>query len=373
MKILVVEDNFADAEFIVELLSDQPGPSLDIVKAKDLSSAVSLLSGNGIELVLLDLGLPDSQGIGTVRTLRNQYPRIPILVLTGLDDEETGILALHEGAQDYLVKGRMNGPSLVRSIRYAYERNRFEEELIRKNEELLKVTEDLKRSNNDLERFAYVASHDLQEPLRMVTSFAQLLAKQYKGRLGPDADEYIGFMIEGATRMSALINDLLDYSRVHSRVTPFEPVDVDDAIDKVISNLKVRIAERGAEVSRGEMPVVLADRIQIIRLIQNLVSNAIKFCPKERNPEIRIDALRDGAQWIFSVRDNGIGINRKYADKIFEIFKRLHTREEYPGTGIGLAICRRIVERHGGKIWVECGEGNGSTFSFTLPVYEAVE
>lgn len=373
MKILLLEDSDADAEFISEILSEQPAVSFGIFRAKSLSEAISVLEGGDIDVVLSDLGLPDSQGIDTVRTLCRHSKTVPIVVLTGLDDEETGLLALHEGAQDYLVKGQLSGHSLVQSVRYANERNRIEQELIRKNEELLKVTENLRRSNQELERFAYVASHDLQEPLRMVMSFAQLLEKQYKGQLGDDADEYIGFMIEGAKRMSELINDLLDYSRVTSRKKPFAPVDMQEVVATVSANLAVRIKERKAGVIAGPLPTVRADRTQAVQLVQNLVSNAIKFCPPDRTPDIRISSDLAGDEWRFLVTDNGIGIEPRYKDKIFEIFQRLHTREQYPGTGIGLAICRRIVERHGGRIWVDSKEGEGSTFHFTIPVCTPAE
>ncbi len=373
MKVLLLEDNPADATFVEELLSCQQWVSFEMTRVPLLSEAFSALSGGEFDIVLSDLGLPDSQGIETVRAVRRKFPAIPVVVLTGLDDEETGLLALHEGAQDYLVKGQMNSHSIVRSIRYAHERNRIELELVRKNEELLKVTENLKRSNQELERFAYIASHDLQEPLRMVTSFAQLLAQKYKGSIDPDADEIIGFVTEGATRMSELINDLLDYSRVTSRKKPFAPVDMSDVVATVTSNLTVRIAERNALLETGPMPTVCADRTQVVQLVQNLVANAIKFCPPDRDPRIGISATRTGDAWQFSVADNGIGIEPRYTGKIFEIFARLHTRDQYPGTGIGLAICRRIVERHGGRIWVDSTVGEGSTFSFTLPARVAGE
>lgn len=233
-------------------------------------------------------------------------------------------------------------------------------------EALRKTAEDLKRSNEDLEQFAYLASHDLQEPLRMVASYLQLLERRYRERLGGDAGEFIDYAVEGATRMKSLIRDLLEYSRVGTSDRPFEAVDSDRVLDEALSNLEVAIKENDAEITREALPTVSADAKQIVQLFQNLVVNAIKFRSAEK-PRIHIAARRRGGEWVFSVRDNGIGIDPKFADRVFIIFQRLHGRDEYPGTGIGLALCRKIVERHGGRIWVESAPGAGATFFFTLP------
>ena len=227
----------------------------------------------------------------------------------------------------------------------------------------------LSRSNKELEQFAYVASHDLREPLRMVTSFSQLLQQRYKGRLDADADEFIGYIVDGAARMDALIQDLLEYSRVSSRAKPFGPTDMEVVMDHVRQNMAVMIRENGAEITTGPLPTVIADQSQMVQLLQNLVANAITY-RKDEPPTLQVEAQERGQEWIFSVRDNGIGIDPAYFDKIFELFQRLHSREQYPGTGIGLAICRRIVERHGGRIWVESEQGKGSTFFFSIPVRE---
>jgi PAS domain S-box-containing protein len=236
-------------------------------------------------------------------------------------------------------------------------------------ERLRKVAEELEKSNKELEHFAYVASHDLQEPLRMVGNYVQLLARRYKGKLGSDADEFIKFAVDGASRMQKMINDLLMYSRVETRGKPFVPTDCEVVLEKVITNLKVNIKERNAKITHNKLPVVIADESQLIQLFQNLISNAIKFCDKKQ-PLIHISAEKREKDWLFSVCDNGIGIDPRYADRIFEIFQRLHTSSEYPGTGIGLAICKKIVERHGGSIWMESEPGKGSTFYFTIPTRE---
>ncbi|HSN27792.1 MAG TPA: PAS domain-containing protein, partial [Kofleriaceae bacterium] len=236
--------------------------------------------------------------------------------------------------------------------------------LVRKRTELelQHRLEDLARSNSELEQFAYVASHDLQEPLRMVASYNQLLARRYKGKLGSDADEFIGFTVEGVTRMQRLINDLLAYSRVGTRFSERVEIDLHKIYEIAIGNLQRAIHDAGATVTCEHLPFVLADEGQMIQLLQNLIGNAIKFHGDEP-PQVEVGQRPDGA---FYVKDNGIGIDPQFFDRIFVIFQRLNPREKYPGTGIGLAICKKIVERHGGKIWVESTPGQGSTVLFTI-------
>ncbi|MGH7828110.1 MAG: sensor histidine kinase, partial [Candidatus Binatia bacterium] len=231
---------------------------------------------------------------------------------------------------------------------------------------LMDKARELARSNTELEQFAYVASHDLQEPLRMVSSYTQLLARRYKGKLGSDADEFIAYAVDGATRMQRLIQDLLAYSRVGTNGGEFEPTNCEDLLGRVLGDLKVAIEESGAVVTHDPLPTARADGGQIGQLLQNLIGNAIKFRNQEP-PLVHVSSKRNGKEWVFSIRDNGIGIDSQYAERIFVIFQRLHRRGEYPGTGIGLAVCKKIVERHGGHIWVESNSEKGATFYFTIP------
>lgn len=232
-------------------------------------------------------------------------------------------------------------------------------------EALARDAADLRRSNTDLRQFAYVASHDLQEPLRTVAGYVQLLARRYEGRLDRDADEFIGYAVDGVHRMQALIRDLLAYARVETRGRPLTTTDADAALDAALENLTVAREENGAAVSREPLPRVRADLSQLTLVFQNLIGNAIKFRGADR-PQIHVSAAWQDGAWCFAVTDNGIGVPAEHRDRVFVIFQRLHTREEYPGTGIGLALCRRIVERHGGRIWLEAGPAGGTVARFTL-------
>jgi signal transduction histidine kinase len=225
--------------------------------------------------------------------------------------------------------------------------------------------QDLARSNAELEQFAYVASHDLQEPLRAVVSYVQLLEKRYKDQLDERASKYIAYAVDGGQRMQTLINDLLSYSRVGRANEEFEPVETEQVLERAMTSVRIAIDESGAVVTHDPLPVVTADARMLTQLFQNLISNAIKFSG-DRPPKVHVSSERQSGEWLFSVRDEGIGIAPDYAERIFVIFQRLHGRDEYPGTGIGLAICKKIVDRHGGRLWVESTLGAGATFYFTL-------
>jgi PAS domain S-box-containing protein len=237
--------------------------------------------------------------------------------------------------------------------------------------ELLQKVEELKRSNEELGQFAYIASHDLQEPLRMVASYTQLLSRRYKGQLDADADEFIAFAVDGASRMQQLIQDLLAYSRVGTKGKELQETASERALAQALINLRAAVEASGAEVTHDPLPIVLADDSQLVQLFQNLVGNAIKY-QGPGAPKVHVSAARSGSgRWQFAVRDNGLGIDPQYFERIFGMFQRLHKREEFAGTGIGLAICRKIAERHGGDIDVESVPGQGATFRFTLAGVES--
>jgi signal transduction histidine kinase len=401
ISVLLIEDDSDDAELIKEFLPDERGYSFKIKWEMRLNSALNCLNTSSFDIILLDLSLPDSFGVQTVIDVHQEAPAVPLVILTGFDDETTAIEAMRQGAQDYIIKWIVDSNILVRTMRYAIERNRLLVELERKQQEQLRMAEqlrlmekkelegqiaeqrhvfeiktlkvieqkaiELERSNTELEQFAYVASHDLQEPLRSIIGYLQLLQRRYEGKLDNDADKFISRAVTAANRMSALIRDLLDYSRVQRKGKPFKNTDCSKTFNHVINNLHSVISDTQAVITHDPLPVIQADSTQIIQLLQNLISNAIKF--KSSNPPtIHISAQHnpDSNEWLFSVKDNGIGIDKEYFERIFLIFQRLHTIREYDGTGIGLAVCKKIVERHGGRIWVESEPGKGSTFFFTV-------
>lgn len=234
------------------------------------------------------------------------------------------------------------------------------------NMDLKNQAKELKRSNEELEQFAFIVSHDLHEPLRMVSSYTQLLARRYKDKMDNDAHEFITHAVEGTNRMQWLINDLLNYSRIQTMERTFEETNCSEILRQVKTNLQIAVEKSSALITHDFLPIISANPVQMMQLFQNLVDNAVKFAG-ELPPRIHISADKKGDQWVFSVNDKGIGIDPQFNEHIFLIFRRFHDREKYPGTGIGLAVCKRIVERHGGRIWVESESGNGTTFYFTIP------
>ncbi len=259
---------------------------------------------------------------------------------------------------DYDLQGQLTGHYCF--MKDISDRKLAEAEIVRQQQEL-------QRSNQELQQFAYVASHDLQEPLRMITSYLELLEHRYQGQLDDRADKFIAYAVDGAARMQTLIQDLLSYSRVGTRNKPFTAVDCEEIVKNTLANLRVAIAESHTVITIDRLPQVTGDAIQLTQVFQNLIGNAIKFRRADNPPQIQIGVRQDRGDWLFSIRDNGIGIDSKYIDRIFVIFQRLHSRADYAGTGIGLAVCKKIVERHGGKIWVESALNYGSTFYFTIP------
>jgi PAS domain S-box-containing protein len=493
---LIVEDSPTQAKLLSISLNRL---DIEVECVDNLSSACKRLAEPGIDVVLLDLSLPDSQGINTFYRMRNFDPVIPIVVLTGLDDQNIALEAVKGGAQEYLVKGRASEDSVARCLRYAIERNNAEQRLRAserrtrlivenaldgfvsfdqtltiidwnkhselmfgyKREEILgksinelfapisvktsapvinlgnvladggstlnkrfemtaitkdgkefpvelglfrvedqkgeifgtflnditerkeielkrrqmrrelekrvqQRTADLERSNEELQQFAKIASHDLQEPLRAVQGFAHLLGKRYREKLDKDGGEFIDYILDGTMRMQELVQAVLEHSTIDASSKDVPLTSVRSVLREVETNLDHSIKESHAQVVYGDLPQVPVQRTHLIQLFQNLIGNAIKY-RSESSPKIEIAAEQNVDQWLFSVSDNGIGIDPAYAEKIFDMFARLHGRTEYKGTGMGLAICKKIVTANGGKIWMESQPGQGSIFLFTLP------
>jgi light-regulated signal transduction histidine kinase (bacteriophytochrome) len=288
---------------------------------------------------------------------------IPVIMLSARAGEESRVEGIELGADDYLVK-----PFSARELIARVETHVTTSRIRREAKAALREANDaLTRSNADLQQFAYSASHDLQEPLRMVATYSELVRREFGGQLGPDGDEYIGHMIDGALRMEQLLKDLRAYTMVSSAAQePTDDVDADQVLEKALANLDVAIKQSGASIEKTDLPRVRIRDFHLEQLLQNLIGNSLRY--RSSAPlRIFVTAEPQAKEWLFSVQDNGIGIDPQYKEQIFEIFKRLHSATAYPGTGMGLAICQRIVERAGGRIWVESELGRGSTFFFTIP------
>jgi PAS domain S-box-containing protein len=336
---------------------DSEGKIMDVNRATELATGVSRdrLIGTDFSSYFTD---PEKAREGYQRVFSEGYVRDYPLAIRQLSGSVMEVL--------YNASLFRNGEGAVQGI-FAAARDITEKK--RADERVKYMLAELKRSNTELEQFAYVASHDLQEPLRIIGSFAQLIEKDYSSKLDEEGEEYIRFIVDGASRMQRLINDLLDFSRVTTRAREFAPVDFNTTITIAIRNIAVSIEQSGALVTHDPLPTLPADEGQFVMVFQNLIGNAIKFRRDER-PTVHVSAELRGADWLFSVKDNGIGIDRNHFDRIFILFQRLHGRNQYPGTGIGLAICKKIVERHGGALWVESEPQKGSTFYFRLPIKE---
>jgi signal transduction histidine kinase len=363
---VLVEDNPLDVELLQRELR-KAGLDFTSVTVERAEDFIREVRDHCPDLVLTDYNLPQWGGMEALEVLKQERPDVPLILVTGALGEMKAVECLKRGVTDYILKGALTRlPVAIRTALQNKELQDRRQEAERKQQEYLR---ELKRSNEELEQFAYVASHDLQEPLRMVASYTELLAERYKGKLDPQADKFIGYAVDGAKRMQGLIRDLLTFARVSSKAKPLRPTDSEKVLARVLSDLRPVMEKNKATVTHGKLPTVNADDSQLGQVLQNLIGNAIKF-HGNRPPHIGISAEFVDEMWRFAVADNGIGIPQEVGDRIFQMFQRLHTREEYEGSGIGLAIAKRIVVRHGGRIWFDSAPGEGTTFRFTLPKAE---
>jgi signal transduction histidine kinase len=359
-----VEDSESDAGLILRQLtaSDYDVTWERVETAGQLRTA---LEAPGWDIVIADYKLPGFDAPAALAILQQTGLDLPFVVVSGQIGEESAVALMKAGAYDYLMKDQLArlAPVVERELGEA----RMRRERRRGAEQLRLSVEELARSNAELEQFAYVVSHDLQEPLRMVASYVQLLEERYRDQLDSNAREFIAYAVDGATRMKQMIADLLTYSRLGKNGKEIVAVACESALGQACADLRACITESVAEISHGPLPTLPGDAAQFTHLFQNLIGNAIKF-RGQAPPRVHVSAERNGEEWVFSVRDNGIGLDSQFADRIFMVFQRLHGREDYPGTGIGLAIVRKIVEHRGGRIWVESEPGKGATFRFTVPL-----
>ncbi|MEZ6242344.1 MAG: response regulator [Phycisphaerales bacterium] len=392
-RVLAVDDS---STYLAHLTDELQGEAYELETTRDPARALELVAEGQFDCVLVDLVMPEMTGVEVCRRIKsmshtgNSPPMT--LMLTAMDEREDLTRALDAGADDFVGKSSDSTVLKVR-IRALLRRKYYEEENTRilaelKDKQLLiertrmekeaaearaSLVEQLKRTaaglretNADLERFAYIASHDLQEPLRMVTSYLQLLENQIGTNLEDSDRECMNFAINGAKRLKVMIGDLFTYSRIRARGNPYEPADLSAIFDHVAHEYESCGGVGAPTITRDDLPTLQVDVEQIELLLRHLIDNAVKFHAATA-PEVRVETIEHEDDWLISISDNGIGIEPQYAERIFVIFQRLHTHDAYPGTGSGLAICKRIVERHGGKIWLDTGEHAGTTFRFTLP------
>lgn len=363
LRVLLVEDNPADVELeLLTLRKDGFDVSGDV--AQTAEEFTSRIRSAHYDLILADYNLPQWRGTETVDILCRENLDIPLIVVTGYLGEEKAVDYIKQGATDCVLKDRL--ARLPASVHRALEEKQLRDQRRQAEKELAQKIAELARSNAELEQFAYVASHDLQEPLRMIANYTQLLAERYRGKLDEQADKYIDYSVGGAMRMQALIQDLLRFSRVGRQEIERRKTDCRAVVEQALKNLQAAVQESGAIVNWSALPEVMADASQLAQVFQNLIANAIKFHGPD-TPLIQIDSEKKDGEWVLTVSDNGIGIPAESWQDIFVIFRRLHTRTEYSGNGIGLSICKKIIERHGGKIWIEAQAKPGSCFKFTLP------
>jgi signal transduction histidine kinase len=366
LRALLVEDNADDVELIRNELRRSFDLTSDVVQtAEEFRQRVKAMVP---DVVLADYNLGQWRGTEALTTLREEGLDIPLILVSGVLGDVVAVDCIKLGITDYVLKDSLG--RLPVAVRAALQDKKLRQERRQAQEELRQKVEELSRSNRDLEQFAYVASHHLQEPLRVVTANTNLLAQRYRGKLDEQADKYIDHTLDGVRRMHGLIQDLLAFSRYAWQEAALRSTDCNDAVAQAMKNLPAAIQESGATIKYEGLPRLMANGSQLRQVFQTLIGNAIRFRSPEA-PVVEISAERQGAEWMLSVADNGIGIPAEHAEDIFVIFHRLHAPADYPGNGIGLSICKKIVERHGGNISATPRAGGGTIFKFTLPALSA--
>ncbi len=364
LQILYLEDEKNDVALANSLLL-AGGFECEFVHVWSRNDFITALDKQRPDIIFADYKLPGFDGWSALKIARQKCPDVPFIFLSGTLGEELAIESLKNGATDYVLKNNMQ--RLVPAVRRALSEVKERRERLLAEQKMQQYLHELQRSNESLERFTSIISHDLKEPLRMISSYLSLLEKRYKTELDATALKFIQIAVDGAKRMQHMISDLLEFSQLSRRQTQFTKVDCNKIVEEALQNLSVAIKESKANIHCEELPEVNGDPYQLIQVFQNLVGNALKFSAPT-TPVIRIGASQGGGYWKFRIEDNGIGIDPQFAERIFQIFQRLHNKKEYPGTGIGLSICKNIIENHGGRIWVEPNAGKaGTTFFFTLP------
>ena len=371
LRIGLVEDNAGDARLIQEMLREPPVTQYRLTHSTSMDQLFASLDREPIEVLLLDLGLPDSQGMDTFHRINSRAPGLPIVIFSGADDEELASIAVSSGAQDYLVKGRINSFVLKRAMRYAMERKRTDEVIRTLNRDLerrvAERTEQLLRANKELEAFSYSVSHDLRAPLRHIDGYVDMLQRATAGILSPKAEHCLCTIRSSSIEMGRLIDDLLAFSRTSIEAMHEEPVELSQLVQEVVARQQLAVGDRSIAWSIAALPRVVGDPAMLRQVFTNLIDNAVKYSRDREHAEIEIAVCgEEDGRFVVFVRDNGAGFDMRNYDRLFGVFQRLHKAEDFEGTGIGLASVRRIVDRHGGRTWAIGQVDHGATIFVTL-------
>lgn len=362
MNILIIDDTQGDHDLAEEYLSES-GNEYNYLHAFSAAEGLELFRKHPVDCVLLDYHMPDKDGLEVLKQLTEGDRIVPVIMMTGDGNEFVAVTAMKLGSQDYIPKKVLTAKALKRAVERAVERS----EMIRRMEQ---YRLQLEQSNHDLEQFSHIVAHDLKAPLRAVTQHLSLISDKCGGALDMKSKRSLEFAVDGAARMRMLIDALFEYARLGFSEPEFAIINLVDALEQAKRDLAAIIEERKAVITNDALPQVRGDSILLTQLLQNLLGNAIKYC--KQAPKIHVGAVEENGQWHISVRDNGIGIPKTQHEQIFSIFRRLHTEDTYPGIGLGLAICDRIVKQHKGNIEVVSEPGEGSCFTFTLPVVSEI-